>query len=409
MKTKLITTIMVTLFLASITIIAVPVHGTTINYGDVTLSGGFQTGHFDEVWDITAGDLVISFTYNANGLVDDAGCHAWAEIGIRAVGYGDFNPTWMSEGAGVWLATDYDWTVDTFDPDLPGSPTLDTDDKLILQKGGGWDESYYSLPSTPPDPWTNYGIWFDRDGVDQWQATYWGSIDGGTYNTLGRYYVVITLHAISDTLGTAYMTVNGVSQGFWVGGWKNAQPEIYPAGMTFTGDMKHMQVFYGLYGYGATHSVTFEHITVTGWLPISARLTGGGWYLTETPYSTVSDHHASFGIEAGGIFQEVSSAIYLDNDVSGAGSFTDKDYRLKAILEVTGGTYIRDYDGPGTHWVGLMGTARVYIDNKFDHEYDFKMAFAVHGDRTDRVWFEISGLGYVAWGHLIGGNVVFHT
>jgi hypothetical protein len=34
--------------------------------------------------------------------------------------------------------------------------------------------------------------------------------------------------------------------------------------MTFTGDMEHLQVFYGMYGYGATHSVTFSDIHVTG-------------------------------------------------------------------------------------------------------------------------------------------------
>ncbi|MEM3731347.1 MAG: hypothetical protein QW667_03415 [Candidatus Bathyarchaeia archaeon] len=82
------------------------------------------------------------------------------------------------------------------------------------------------------------------------------------------------MHATSDTSGEAYMTVNGVSQGFYVGGWKNAQPEIYPAGITFTGDMKRMQVFYRLYGYGATHTVVFKDITVTGclWSPV-----GGVW------------------------------------------------------------------------------------------------------------------------------------
>lgn len=179
----------------------------------------------------------------------------------------------MVEGAGVWLATDYEWSKNTFDPDtLVYDPrygwygTLDIDDKLILQKAGGNDERYYNLPLTPPDPWTNYGVWFDRDGVDPWQATYWGCINGKTYNTGGMYGVVITLHATSATSGTAYMTVNGVNQGFWVGGWKNAQPTIYPAGMTFTGNMEYMQVFYGLYGYGVTHSVVFEDITVTGCL-----------------------------------------------------------------------------------------------------------------------------------------------
>ena len=32
-------------------------------------------------------------------------------------------------GSGVWLATDYDWTANTFNPDPPGAPRLDLDDK----------------------------------------------------------------------------------------------------------------------------------------------------------------------------------------------------------------------------------------------------------------------------------------
>ena len=61
------------------------------------------------------------------------------------------------------------------------------------------------------------------------------------------------------------MTINGLNQGFETdGNWNTI--ELTPAGMTFTGDMAQMQVFYGLYGYGATHSVTFKDITVTGCL-----------------------------------------------------------------------------------------------------------------------------------------------
>ena len=294
MKTKAITTIMIMLFLASIMVIAVPVQadGTTINYGDISLSG-VQSGHFSHVWDLTAGDLVISFTVDLTGMVDDygGGAHAWAELGVREVGYGDFNPTWKSEGAGVWLATDYDWTLDTFDPDPdPPGPTLDLDDKLILQKGGGWDESYYNLPSTPPNPYANHRIWFDRDGVDPWQAMSPLAVDGGTYNTGGTYDIVITLHADDATSGTAYMTVNGLSQGFETDGdWSTM--ELSPAGMTFTGDMEHMQVFYGLYGYGAVHSVVFEDITVTGTLaPTKIEFKGRGGTLSSiegTPFTGV--------------------------------------------------------------------------------------------------------------------------
>ena len=230
------------------------------NYGDVPLSGGFQAGHFSEVWDLYACDMVISFTYDANGLVDDFGgdAHAWAELGIREVGYGDFNPTWMVEGAGVWLATDYDWNVDTFDPDPPGSPTLDLDDKLILQKAGGHGEGDYNLPSAPPNPQANHRVWWDRDGVDPWQ-------NDETANTGGIYNIKITLTATSTTAGEAYMEINTLDQGFETdGNWNTI--ELTPAGMTFTGDMTQMQVFYGLYGSGAIHDVEFRDIAVQGCL-----------------------------------------------------------------------------------------------------------------------------------------------
>jgi hypothetical protein len=233
-------------------------------YGDVTLSGGFQASHFCNVWDLTASDLVIQFTYDGTGLVDDTGAHAWAELGVREVGYGDFNPTYGVEGAGVWLATDYEWVVDTFDPDPVGAPNLDLDDKLILQKAGGNGEGDYNLPSIPPNPWANHAVWFDRDGVDQYQAALWGAIDGVTYNTAGTYDIVITLHATSDTAAEAYMTVNGEPQGFYDPDWHTGPADLSPAGMTFTGDMSRMQVFYGLYGYGASHTISFNDIIVTG-------------------------------------------------------------------------------------------------------------------------------------------------
>lgn len=266
MKKLLFLTLTLTLILGTIPVLASG--PTTQNYGDVALSGGFQAGHFSEWWDLEAGDLVLSFTYDANGLVDDFGgaAHAWAELGVRSPCYGDFNPTWLVEGSGVWLSTDYDWTANTFDSDPPDSPTQDLDDKLGLQRGGGMDESYYNLPSPPPNPWANHAVWFDRDGVDQWQAQMWGAIDGVTYNTGGTYDIVITLHADSTTSGTAYMTINGEPQGFYDPGWHSGPADLMPAGMTFSGDMKHLRVFYGLYGYGATHAVAFEDITVEGHL-----------------------------------------------------------------------------------------------------------------------------------------------
>lgn len=249
---------------------------STLNYGYITLtsSGAVDSGHFGHKWNLAAGDMVLSFTYDSNGLVDDSGCHAWAAFGVRALGYGDFNPTWGVEGAGVWLATDFDWNTDTFEGDADDNSNgvlnkdeLDLDDKLLLQKAGGNGEGDYNLPSVPPVPGNNHRFWWDRDGVDPWQ-------NDETANTGGIYQIVITLHATSTTTGEAYMTIRGLAQGFETDGdWSTI--ELTPAGMTFTFPADTcVQVYYGLYGYGATHSVTFKDIRVTGTL---CEAVGGEW------------------------------------------------------------------------------------------------------------------------------------
>jgi hypothetical protein len=252
------------------------------SYGDVALAGGYRAGHFEDVWDLTACDLTLSFTYDGNGLLDDYGssAHARAELGVRTVGYPDFNPTSGTEGAGVWLATDYDYGVNTFDPDPPGASILDKDDKLVLQKAGGSGEGAYNLPSIPANAAANHRFWFDRDGVSQTEAQNPLAVDGATYNTGGRYQVVIRLHAVTATSGTAYLTVNGLNQGFETdGNWETM--ELSPAGMTFTGHLDQMQVFYGLSGYPSSrlHRVAFKDISVVGcpygWIEVTVQIKGG--------------------------------------------------------------------------------------------------------------------------------------
>ena len=248
----------------------------TKNYSDQTLaldagadwSWKVAAGNFADVWDLTQGNLTISFTLDLTGLNGTRyENHAYTQFGIRDMSTGaNWHGGSVPGGQGVWATTDHQWIVNALAPH-PDSQGLH--DKLILQRTGGNGEGDYNLyknagvdtPFTPADPFANYGVWFDRDGVDQWQSAAEGAVDGGTFNTLGVYDIVLTLTATSDTTGTAYMTINGIQQGF--DGY-NPTSSVYPAGMTFSGDLKNMQVFYNIGGWTGPDTATFSNIEVTG-------------------------------------------------------------------------------------------------------------------------------------------------
>lgn len=163
--------------------------------------------------------------------------------------------------------------------DLTPSPNIASlHEKHNLGASGGRGEGDYDclVPNAVVGPlgsFDNYGIWFDRDGVDPWQAALWGAVNGGTYNTGGIYTIIIHYHAISAGLGSMFATVNGIQTGFYIGGWKNAQPENYPTGLSFKGDMTRMQVFAGMWAPDATYGSTVIHdLTVTGELGVSSPL-----------------------------------------------------------------------------------------------------------------------------------------
>lgn len=127
----------------------------------------------------------------------------------------------------------------------------------------------------PFGTYDSYGIWYDRDGVSSSQAAAWGAVNGGTYNTGGIYNVVITYHAVDANRVTMFATINGIQQGFYTAGYKNAQPDIYPAGLSFTtgdyngnlvSDITEMQVFTAIWGTSTTFSGTavFKNMQATG-------------------------------------------------------------------------------------------------------------------------------------------------
>lgn len=240
----------------------------TVNYGSYTLSPGFSATHWSDVWDLTRGDLTLSYRIDMSGISQTAPyVTSYTEVGLRQAGAGDFNPgpfNTYQGGAGGWMTS----LVGNLAP-TPG--TLGAQDKHNLSASGGRGEGDYdatapdTIVSPPLGNFNNYGIWFDRDGVDQWQAGYWGSVDGGTYNTGGIYDIVISYHAIDSGLGTMFATVNGIQTGFYSGAWQNAQPDRYPMGLSFKGDMKNMQFFAGLWAMsGADGNVELSNVSITG-------------------------------------------------------------------------------------------------------------------------------------------------
>lgn len=253
----------------------------TINYGDVTHNPGYSAVHFNDIYDLTQGDLVLSYSIDMSAITQTSAYQTpYAEVGIRQVGAGDFNPGPFGVyqgGAGGWMTS--------LVGDLATNPTsLDLDDKHNLGASGGRGEADYDVYGTDMDtvlsPFGNQdtiGFWYDRDGVDPYQNTF-------AANTAGTYDIVITYHAISDSLGTMIATINGngtdiVSQEFRIDG-------VYtgPAGLSFTGDMTQMQIFTGAWwDTGTAGSISVSDITSIGTLyvpePATLALLGLGGLL----------------------------------------------------------------------------------------------------------------------------------
>jgi hypothetical protein len=239
---------------------------TTINYGSVTLSPTWTATHFADVWDLTNGDVTVSYRIDLSGITQTAPWNtSYSEVGLRQVGAGDFNPgpfNTYQGGAGGWM--------NSLVGDLTPSPgTQSLHDKHNLSASGGRGEGDYDclVPGTvlpaPIGSTNNYGIWFDRDGVDPWQAVAPGAVDGGTFNTGGVYDIVVTYHAIDAGLGTMFATLNGIATGFG-GGYP---PPYFPAGISFKGNMHRMQAFAGIWSDGSCMgNVLVTNLTVSGTL-----------------------------------------------------------------------------------------------------------------------------------------------
>ncbi len=282
----------------------------------VELSTPYEAMHWPEVWDLTKGDLILSYTIDMNNVRQPGTCSTYnrttlfAEVGVRGEGAGDFNPgtawdTYQGSCGGYMVSDDDTWNdvgdgkTEQCNPD-PDS-IQDLDDKHSLSASPNRGERDYDVLRSNPDvvgptridplnpantigaygSWNNEGIWWDRDGVDPWQSDKYA-------NTEGLYDIVLTFHAIDlngngdktdDGLGVVFATINGETQNFYAdpANW-DGTPEYMDVGLSFKGDMEHMQVFAGVWGpnselwaigpYGLTYfdygSVTLSNMKATG-------------------------------------------------------------------------------------------------------------------------------------------------
>lgn len=269
---------------------------TTINYGDLELviaeDGSSVTVWYDDYWALNKGDLKISYGLDMSGIVTTG---MWwdkslmVKVGVHMNGN---IKGWMDSSASFALdddENDWDYTGDGI-PD----PELDMDDNHILQAPGKYDASMYDVvapelvvgPPIGTNPNANYGMWFDRDGVNPWQDTdpttpapggsgvFWGVGDGVTYNTQGLYDMEVNYHMLPPVgvSGAAAMfaNVNGVHQGIYQTAWYDGQPENFPVGMKFScNNMNKLALFVTVERWGGSYGVVkITDLTVTGILRV---------------------------------------------------------------------------------------------------------------------------------------------
>lgn len=389
-------------------------------YGDFNLAG------FEKMpgnWNLNAGDLIITYTLDLVGAPNIAYTGNWGQMGIVGI----FSPEWSGARMCGFLC---DWgnPSDLFPyyPDVDNN--LDLDDKFNMQRfpnPGSWDEQMYDRLCDGSligvfNPWANYGIWFDRDGVDAYQPNNWGMVNGGTYNTGGVYDLELTYKknsAIEGFVCARFFTdllnpldqstpsddIYGIPTGFFESGWLPTGPQRFPAGISFQSNEIDMADFYVyVEGYPSPGTIIVKDLTVEGYLNlVEGMATGGGWFYAEDNDNFVgetSGGKATFGFVAKQKKEESTGNLefqYHADEINLKSSYYD--WINVATAQVM-------FEGTGT--INGMGS------------YKFRVR-AVDGDKlgtgTDRfeirIWTGGGGFDsptYRMEGDLEGGQIVVH-
>lgn len=274
---------------------------TTLYYGDFTLDGSWNW--LPGIWDLTQGEVVIEYTADLTGAPNVAYTGDYGQ----AAYVGFFNKANFSGALMSGFLADGD-NPDTEFPSYPDKDGIqDLDDKFNAQRfpnPGTYSELMYdvlcstnAVQSSAIGSYDNYGIWFDRDGVDQWQDDAWGAVDNGTYNTEGTYPVKLRYRIASNQPGTGTMCpthapgeprTNDPAGGFGVPTGFDRQSDgsyaDYPAGISWTpSDPTELSQMQGLvFGNVGNGTIVVENVRITGYLVLqTGTATGGGWFIAE--------------------------------------------------------------------------------------------------------------------------------
>ena len=329
----------------------------TKNYGDFTLPPGGGTFWLPDVWDLNRCDVTISYRLDLSGAPNVAYTGNYGQA--ANVGLLSFTTPTAGGRMSGFLA-DWDNAGVEF-PTFPDKPKLqDLDDKFNMQRfpnPGSWSETMYdvycatdTIAASPFGSWNNYGIWFDRDGVDPWQdadpstplpggsGVPWGSVEGGTYNTGGIYDVQLTFHKNSPTKGTACpLMFPGLANPVAAGGYgiptgfNPSSPgpgyDDFPAGISFDTDvtrMGTMQVV--VQGASGNGTIVVKDLTVTGCLAM-VTIDGCDTGVVDQVYdgTTISGKIAECAAAARNHGEFVSCVSHLTNDLVSEGCLTGKE------------------------------------------------------------------------------------
>lgn len=201
-----------------------------IHYGRQDMVGPQDIRVFPDVWDLTKCDLTITYGLEVTTYIPSHfGGTEVVMVGLNNLG-------------GLVTTSVNAFTTD---PNV-----FDRDDLFVLTRTPYDPFNYLAYDVKPPHiigpafgTENNQAFWFDRDGAGLLFPTRWGSVNGGNYNTNGKYWLSIVFHAVSPTEGTMFATINGLPQGFYLTqGPKLAPPDIYPAGRSISGNMTNVQV-----------------------------------------------------------------------------------------------------------------------------------------------------------------------